>query len=153
MAETPTAQPESAAPEAERDPDLARACEIAATDGEPDGPPISIRAAHKAYSSRGRRDAHWYRMVWRSGAWQYYARERLPEDPRERCATVYGDVRPGELVAQHDRGGPIDAVYLVTSRPGNDRLRFCTLRRTRAGTLRITLPDGRVVERPDPRRR
>jgi hypothetical protein len=141
MAETPTTQPQPLAPE------VAAACEIAATDGEPAGDPILLRAAF-ALRLRKQYPVEWYRLVWRGGAWQYLSRQRLQTDGRDE---TWGRVSPGELVAQHDRGGPIDAVYLVV-RAEKPLLR-CTFARTGAGTLRITLPDGRVVERPDPRQR
>jgi hypothetical protein len=148
-------QPENTAPEPKPlAPEIAEACELAATDGEPDGDHITVRAARKDYNARGRCNEHWYRMVWRHNAWQYFSHERLPTGTflaRDRRATVLGEVWPGELVVQHDRGGPVNAVYLVVRQ--EKPLRRCTFARTRAGALRITLPDGRTVERPDPRRR
>jgi hypothetical protein len=60
-------------------------------------------------------------------------------------------VWPGEIVIQHDRGGPIDAAYLVVDEDQKPLIQ-CRLGRTRDGQLRITLPDGREIVRPNPRR-
>jgi hypothetical protein len=86
-------------------------------------------------------------MVWRHGAWQYFADRRLSG----RSDAVLECVRPGELLAEHPRGRPIDLVYLVVQ--AEKPLRRCKFTRTPAGALKITLPDGRQIERPDPRRR
>jgi hypothetical protein len=135
-------------------PAILAACEIAATDGTPPDEPREIRAAYKDYNARGRCREHWFRMVWRGGAWQYLGDRRLASGnfrASERHDMVMAEVWPGELVVQHDRGGPIDAAYLVYD--GGDRsLARCDLGRTRDGQLRITLPDGRQVVRPNPRR-
>jgi hypothetical protein len=122
-------------------PEVAAACEVAASDCEPDGDPMLIAGSCK------RTGEHWYRLVWRHGAWQYFTRRRLESDTYR---VFYGCVRPGELVAQHDRGGPVSSIWLVTD---ENPLEPCTFARTGDRTLRITLPDGRVIERPDPRRR
>jgi hypothetical protein len=140
----PQPQPEPELPQNVRD-----ACELACTGAEPPDVPRTIRAAHKDYSPRGKCREHWFRLVWRGGEWRYLG-DHLSPDRRE--DTAYGDVWPGEIVIQHDRGGPIDSAFLVID--GQDRrpLTRCELRRTRDGQLRITLPDGRDVVRPNPRR-
>jgi hypothetical protein len=120
-------------------PEVAQACAIAASDGEPAGDPMLIAGACK------RAGEHWYRLVWRHGAWQYCTRGRLASDISYHV--IYGCVWPGELIAQHDHGGPVVSISLVTD---ENPLEPCAFARG-AGTLRITLPDGRTVERPDPR--
>jgi hypothetical protein len=130
------------------------ACEIAATGAEPPDRPQNVRAAHCDYSARGRRREHWYRMVWRDNQWQYYARERLVRVgmlASTRHQTVYGTVWPGEILVQHDHGGPVDVAWLVVDHPKECLVR-CELSVTRRGELKITLPDGRTVVRPNPRR-
>jgi len=147
-AAAPTAEP--GLPETVRD-----ACEIAASGSEPPEPSMRVEAGHCDYSARGRRRAHWYRMVWRGDAWQYFSSTRMGPVgllASTRHQTVYGEVWHGEVVIQHDRGGPIDAAYLVVAGE-EDPLVECGLSRTRDGQLRITLPDGRTLLRPNPRRR
>lgn len=128
-----TAQPKPLAPE------VAAACEIAATDGEPGGDPMLIRGAYK------RAGEHWYRVVWRYGGWKSCAHGDLASNTS--CYVMYGRVWPGELIAQHDHGGPVTSVWLVTD---TNPLEPCTFTRRGDGTLCITLPDGREVKRPDP---
>lgn len=138
---------------------VARACEVAA--GLPRLPEeeklYRIRGAEKDLNAKGR-GPWWYRLVWRDGAWEYVSQDRLPTGTylaRDRRATVYGNVMLGEIVVQHDRGGPIDAAYLVApseaSEDGKTILRKIELKRFR-GQLIITLPDGRGLELPDPRK-
>jgi len=111
----------------------------------------SVRAAYNN-NVEGRKREHWYRLVWRDGAWSYYAEGRLPPDRR---ASVFGDVWEGELVAQHDRGGGVNAVYLARWGSGevNGPMFLVDLdfRRVK-GELLIALPDGSQIKRPDPRR-
>ena len=113
---------------------------------------VSIRAAHKDYSARGRVREHWYRLVWRDNAWQYFSDGRLPSgnfSASDRHATVLGDVFPGEIVVSHDHGGPIDRAWIVER--SEKPLCRCKLEKTRAG-LRITTPAGEVIETPNPRK-
>jgi hypothetical protein len=134
-------------------PEVIAACEIAATDGTPPDRPREIRAAYKDYNARGRCREHWFRLVWRDGAWRYLGDRRLASGTfyaADRHDTVMAEVWPGELIVQHDRGGPIDAAYLVFEGDGRS-LVACDLGRTRDGQLRVTLPDGRQVVRPNPR--
>jgi hypothetical protein len=125
-------------------PEVARACEIAATDGEPDGDLLLVAGACK------RAREHWYRLVWRNGAWQECTRGSFTSDIRS-YHVIYGCVRPGEVLAQHNAGGPVNAIWLVIA-PGEHPFAPCTFARTGDRTLRITLPDGRQIERPDPLR-
>lgn len=152
-----TTEPQPATPAApEIAPSLRRACDIATGRAEPDEATesYSIRAAHKDYNARGSCREHWYRMVWRGG-WQYFGDGRLPTAnflASDRRASVMGDVFPGEVVIGHDRGGPIDLAWLVTCDAEDPAkpLRKCQLARVRAG-LKLTLPDGSEIVRPDPR--
>lgn len=136
------------------------ACEAAYTDTVDDsGPGMEIRAARCDYSARGSRREHWYRMVWRGGEWQYLGDRRLgPVGLRAdtRHQTTYGHVWPGELLVTHDRGGPVDGAWVVRAVADGTDLSKCLVRcevaRTRSGDLRITLPDGRTLDRPNPRR-
>jgi hypothetical protein len=115
-----------------------------------------IVAARKEYSCRGRCQEHWFRMRWSGTSWQYLG-ERIggPGGFRasERRQASYTDVWTGDLLAQHDRGGPINAVFLIVPKSVEaDNLAVCKFTRTRDGNLKITLPDGSVIVRPDPRR-
>lgn len=137
------------------------ACDIATgtIPTDPGAVARSVRAAHRDANARGRIRSEWYRLVYRSGSWQYFAFERMPalgEGASNRHVTLHGDVYAGELLAQHDRGGPVTAVYLVHDRvvdeDGNTMtIRRCDHTRTRDGLL-ITLPTGAHVTLPDPRR-
>jgi hypothetical protein len=115
-----------------------------------------ITAARKEYSARGRCQEHWFRMRWSGNQWEYLG-ERIggPGGFRasERRQASFADVWTGDLLAQHDRGGPINAVFIVVPKSIEaDNLAVCKFVRTRDGNLRITLPDGSVITRPNPRR-
>lgn len=119
-----------------------------------EGNPVwhSVRAASKDYNARGRRRHHWYRMVWRDDEWQYFGEGRLPKGTlraSERCASIHGEVREGEIVIAHDHGGAVDSAYRVRGdlTEGQKPLEPIELH-IRAGKLLI---DG--VEYPDPRNR
>jgi hypothetical protein len=100
-------------------------------------------------------------MAWRGGVagireWQYIG-ERLTGvvmRASTRHQTSYGDVWPGEIVAQHDRGKPIDTIYLIVKAPLEPKAMKEPLEFTkrRDGQLSITLPDRSSVILPDPRR-
>jgi hypothetical protein len=117
-----------------------------------DAEPQQIRVASKDYNARGRCREHWYRVALRGGEWVYFEGS-LPVGnylAADRRATLHGDVYVGELIAQHDRGGPIDVVYLVTG--GDDVIQILEWRKRRDGQLAITLPDGTEVLAPNPRK-
>jgi hypothetical protein len=131
------------------------ACDIAAERGigDPDAPAITVRAAHKDYSARGSRRAHWFRMVWRNGTWMYVTDKRLPGNglrASERNATIYGDVFPGEVLVIHDLGESLDELAKLVV--AQDNYVACPIRTTRAG-IEISLPDGSVLKRPNPRKK
>jgi hypothetical protein len=107
--------------------------------------------AKKDYSSRGRCREHWFRMVWRGGGWTYVG-GRIGGPGGYDFAEA--ELWLGELVVRHNRGGPVVAVAVVGPSSDGDgfALRKCEFTRTRDGNLRITLPDGSVIVRPDPRR-
>lgn len=114
---------------------------------------MKIRAAHKDYSARGSRREHWYRMVWIDGTWQYFAERKLASAnylASDRHDTAKGDVEPGDLICQHDHGGKVDLMYVVTdSEDVLVRLPFSR----RGGELRVSFPfeeKPRIL--PDPRR-
>ena len=149
----PTSPTPTTPPEPEPEKNYARACAIARGEAPPSGQWARIRGGHKDYNARGRCREHWYRMVWRGG-WQYVSADRLAvgtERASERQDTTWGEAQVGEIVVQHDRGGPIDKAYIVVAAEGEQLLAACTLRR-REGRLVIGLPDGTKIERPDPRR-
>jgi hypothetical protein len=117
-----------------------------------DEAPLRIRGASKDYSARGSCREHWYRMVLRCGEWRYFSDGRLPAGnylASDRQATTKGDVWIGELIVQHDRGGPINRAYLVTG--GDENIVTCPVAARRGGGLSITLPDGTVVATPSAR--
>lgn len=139
---------------------VAKACAIAVGEeqSDPDAVGKQVCAAYKDLNAKGR-GPWWYRMVWRNGAWTYFSDERLPMGTflaSDRRASVMGDLFLGELVCQHDKGGPIDVAYLVVMEDGDSahgKLQICPFRKRRDGQLVITLPDGREVTRPNPRSR
>lgn len=148
------------------DPVIVNACAIAAacasatgTAGIPaDATARHVRAASKEYSARGSRRHHWYRMVLRNGAFEYFADrplERANFRASERRDTVRGYVYDGEILVQHDHGGPVDAAYLVVHHVDEDGDEVpvveCKLARVRTG-LRVTLPNGVEIDVPNPRK-
>jgi hypothetical protein len=67
----------------------------------------------------------------------------------DRHAEEYADVAVGDIIAQHDRGGPVDTVYLVQDKAVAPLLQL-QFRRYQ-GRLLATMPDGSVLDLPDPR--
>lgn len=134
-------------------------CDIAQgkAEADPTSAAISIRAAHKDLNAKGRGPC-WYRMVWRGNTWQYFSDGRLPTGTfraAERRATVYGDVFVGEIIAQHDKGGPIEAVYLIAPGPSDSEIKLSPaldFTKRRDGMLAVTLPDGSGIVLPNPRK-
>jgi len=138
---------------------VARAVAIAAGEipADPDAKALRARGGVKDYNAKGNRRAHWYRMVWRSGAWEYVSQERLPSGnylAHERQATVRGDVYPGEILVTHDHGAGLDKGALLVTLGSDGKIAFVDLdtANTRAG-LEITLPNGAIVKTPNPRGR
>jgi hypothetical protein len=130
-------------------PDHVRAaCDIAAgrVAADPAAGTVTVRAALNDWGKD-----HWYRMVWSAAddAWRYFAERRLEEGYR--YSSVDGRVAIGDLVARHDRGCPIDAIWVVADRTAKP-LRACKFAARGDGRLSITLPDGTVIDRPNPRR-
>jgi hypothetical protein len=130
--------------------------------------PIRVIGARADYSARMRAREHWFRMVYREHRWTYFTDYLEPIGLRaaQRHQTLYGDVYIGELLAQHDRGGPVDVLYLVADRAvprraGVDResadQRGTLIRLDfyagRDGKLRVELPDGSALTLPNPRRK
>lgn len=137
-------------------PKTARACAIAAGREVLRGDEIAIEitGSRRDLSARGRGD-EFHRMVLRNGAWVYVADLPLPPcDGRaatrhaHRCGSVY----PGEIVASHARGGPVDVVYLVRESSAGKPLVRLTWARRRDGMLAVSLPTGEQVVVSDPRR-
>lgn len=135
------------------------ACEIASgvRTGDPSATAIVITAAKKDLNAKGN-GSEWYRMVYRGGAWVYFAAGRLPRGTylaSDRRASVAGDVYEGEIVCRHHRGDQVDAVWLVVDGPrkGGERGFLASLEFTRGRDgLRVILPTGAHVTLPDPRR-
>lgn len=143
----------------ELEPRTQAACDIAAGRAQPDddADAIEIIGAKKDKNAKGN-GPEWYRMVLRDGSWRYVSDDRLPAGnylASERRASVKGDVFPGELVAVHDRGAPVESVWLVESltegESGSDCLRQCDFTKKRGGKLKVTLPDGTEITVADPR--
>lgn len=111
-----------------------------------------VKAASRDINSRGKVLHRWYRMVYRDGQWRYFAEEREPRGTflaAERRWVSGGYVYAGELVCQHDYGGPVVAMCEV----GPDgTLNEVPFRVVRSG-LAVTRMDGTEVILPDPRRR
>lgn len=131
-----------------------RACQIAAGEPGSEEPVKKITGAKRDLNAKGN-GSEWYRMVWRSGQWRYVSDERLPPGrflARERRCSVQGEVYEGEIVVQHDRGKPVDRAYLVCQpNEAGSVLEELPFKKLRSGELRIALPNGTQVDRPDPR--
>lgn len=140
-------------------PELVEACDRAAgrSPVPPDAPAIRVRAAHKDVSARGSVREQWYRLALVLGE----AVPRYFSDSREPCGmrsaarhwTGYGEVPAGTILLEHDRGRPIDRIWLVHQPTGGDVVTQCAFTRRADGRLSVTLPDGTVIAVPDPRRR
>lgn len=113
-----------------------------------------VRGGHCDYSARGARRAHWYRMVWRDGAWQYFARPlaKVTMYADTRHQSEYGAVWHGEILAEHDLGGPVDSLYLVTGEKPGELLTPLPFTKSRDNRLVAALPDGSKIELPNPRK-
>lgn len=155
MSDETTTKPEGA------DENLALACQIASgeTLADPEAQGVRVCGGFKNLNAKGRGD-HWYRMVWRNKVWTYFSDERLPSGSflaSDRRADVKGDVFLGELVCQHDKGGPVDVMYLVITEGGDSamgKMQSVEFSKRRDGGFNVTLPDGRtVVVVPNPRSR
>jgi len=133
------------------------ACDIATgkVPADPAAPGKQITAAYKDLSCKGR-GPWWYRMVYRNGGWTYFSDERLPMGTfraSERRATVHGEVYPGEIVVNHDKGGPVDIACLVCGPDEEGRvLEHVEFSKRRDGNLCFVLPDGSEVVLSNPRR-
>lgn len=92
------------------------ACTIATGEArDPSANAISVRAAHRDLNCKGR-GTEWFRMVLRDGSFRYFSDERMPAGrflASERHVTLHGDVYAGEIVIEHDRGGPVSQVWLA----------------------------------------
>lgn len=135
----------------------ALACDIATGAVKPpeDIIGMSIRGGHKDLNAKGR-GPWWYRMVLRNGAWTYFCEDRLPMGTflaGDRRCSVRGDVYLGEVVAQHDKGGPVDAMYLIAPNVADNNM-LCPVpfRKRKDGKFVVTLPDGREVVVSNPRK-
>jgi hypothetical protein len=124
---------------------------------------LKIRSAHKDYNARGRCREHWFRFAWINGRWTYdWADGRLGSvgmRAADRHDTTYGAVEPGTVIAQHDRGGKIDVMYVVVAKAPIDGdpleapgvvINVPFVRK--AGKLVADVPFVGRVEYPDPRR-
>lgn len=136
------------------------ACLIAAGEvRDPSAPAISVVAAKRDLNSRGN-GSEWHRMVYRDGTFTYFADGRMPTArylASERRVTLRGDAYVGEIAVQHDRGGPVNAVWLVVGEhhnPAGERKLIIPLAwsKQRDG-IRVILPTGTHITVPNPRSR
>lgn len=136
------------------------ACDIATgRKSAPNSDGVTIVGAKKDLNCKGN-GPQWYRMVYRSGSWQYVSDERLPNGnylASDRRATVSGEVYHGEIIVSHDRGSPVDAAWLARRpKPDGDGKWLIALpcpTKRRDSRLVFTLPDGGVIDLPDPRKK
>lgn len=132
------------------------ACDVAAgrTQADDAATGTRITGAKKDLNAKGR-GPQWYCMVYRNRSWQYVSTDRLPSGTflaADRRAEVYGEVYPGEIVVQHDRGSAVDAAWLVAAPNAEGKcLTKITFTKRRSGDLAFTLPDGSEVVLSDPR--
>lgn len=141
-------------------PHILSACRIATGQDEPSttDAPIMVRCKHKDLNAKGR-GPHWYRLAWRNKAWVYLSSDRLPSGTflaSDRRCTIRGEAYHGEILAQHDYGGPVDAAYLVAIPGPNAAAQDCLISlakpvKLRDGSLRFELPDGSHVCTLNPR--
>lgn len=131
-----------------------RAIAIATGKVQPDPEQLgtNIIGAKKDLNCQGK-GPEWYRLVYRLGEWRYVSDERLPSGnfrASDRRAEVRGVVYPGEIVAQHPRGGRVDEMFLVEDDGGLRGLAWAV---RRDGALCCTMTNGEFVVVPDPRKR
>jgi len=113
---------------------------------------VEIRASWRHFSTSLRTGYETHRLVWRNGEWRYLSPRRLPKlCYQTRDAEICETVANGELIAQHERGGRVEAIYLVDT-SGEKPLRSLDFRRTADGQLLISVSTCDVVKLPDPRR-
>lgn len=143
------------------EPEIKVACDRAAGRAEtsPDEPTIRVPAAHKDISARGRVYEYWYRLALEPGETvpRYFTEGREPYGMRAsaRHWTGYGEVPAGTLLLQHDRGGPINEIWIVHQPVGQEQITLtpCAFNRRADGKISITLPDGSVIAVPNPRKK
>lgn len=144
--------------ETTHDTELSLACAIARGEAEaPQEPCGEMIAAKKDYNARGRCREHWYRLRWNGVTWEYMTKERLSGGTfyaSDRHHTIWEPVYVGDVLAAHDRGGPINQIVLVIGRGEGGKVRFRELEfvKRRDGDLGIKLPDGSQLVTPNPRR-
>lgn len=140
--------------------EIVEACAIARGEKEAPLEPLGrFRAASKDVSARGSVREWWFRMRWTGSTWDYFGEGRLPSGTflaADRRATTYGPVYAGDVLICHDRGKGIDtgaeAARLITHVAGGKiASESCQVAKLRNGQLRITLPDGTTIDRPNPR--
>ena len=114
----------------------------------------TITGSKKDLNAKGN-GPEWHRMVYR-GSWRYVSDDRLPSGrylASDRRASTSGEVYPGEIVVQHDRGSQVDSAWLACAPNSEGKsLVTCSFERQRDGQLKFSLPDGSEVVLPDPRR-
>jgi hypothetical protein len=108
-------------------------CDIAWTEGDPVCASVPMLGFVDVTTTYERR-------VWRRGRWREFASGDNP----------VGRVRAGEIVIEYTEGAPVTTAYLITGEVACGYIRL-EARQTESGTVKIDLPDGRVIERPDPR--
>lgn len=125
--------------------DIQRACDLAAG-----RIPLSPDETLVTVASARRGERHWDRLAWlpKAGVWEYLEPVSAQEGSR------YGQVPTGTLLAEHDYGGWVTAVWLVAPHVRDGKkaeLVLCWFSR-RDGRLEIKLPDGTRLVRPNPSR-
>lgn len=127
-------------------------CGRAAADPSEEGKVIT--GAKKDLNAKGK-GPEWYRMVWRSGCWQYVSSDRLPSGnfrASDRRASVSGPVYTGEIVAGHDRGGQIDIAWVICPPDADGKVMVSIeFKKRRDGQLEFSLPSGDKILTPNPR--
>lgn len=142
--------------------EVVRACAIARGEQAGSDEPLGrMVVGSKDVSARGSVRHWWYAMRWTGSTWVYPSDDRLPAKSflaNERHAKIYTEAYEGDLLLTHDRGAGIDKEgWLVCSvaAPQGDGPAFekveVKVTRLRSGALKLELPDGTHVERPNPR--
>ena len=132
------------------------ACDIAAgrVEADPNTLGIHALAAKKDLNAKGN-GPWWYRMVYRNKSWTYFSSDRLPSGSyraSDRRASIYGDVYPGEIMVQHDRGKAIDQAWLILEMNDKEEWREeIQFSKRRDGNLVFDLPDGSKAVLSNPR--
>lgn len=135
---------------------IQKACDIAAGRIQPDPADKGLTVAMCARDLNCRLVGdEWYRMRWDGNKWEYVTRfPPLSKKASDRHVLVNGTVFFGDVLLQHQKGGGVTQILLVTTlEDGSPSLFHCPHAARRDGNVAFDLPDGTELVRPNPRTR